>query len=57
LGWVTIRSGKGNKTRKVPLNTPARQALADYIAPFWNIEPSVKAVAAVWAGRTLANPL
>jgi site-specific recombinase XerD len=29
-GRVTIRYGKGNKARTVPLNTPARQALARY---------------------------
>lgn len=56
-GWVTIRAGKGNKTRKVPLNASVRQALVDYIAPLWNVEPSVKAVTAVWPGRTLADPL
>ncbi len=25
-GWLTIRSGKGNETRRVPLNSEARQA-------------------------------
>ena len=27
LGWVVVRRGKGNKSRKVPLNAEARQAL------------------------------
>jgi site-specific recombinase XerD len=47
-GWATIRLGKGNKTRKVPLNASVRQALAAYLAPVWNVEVSVKAVALAW---------
>jgi site-specific recombinase XerD len=47
-GRVTIRSGKGNKARSVPLNTSARTALAEYPAPRFNCEPTVKAVAVVW---------
>lgn len=30
-GWVTIRSGKGNKTRRVPLNGEVRQALKAWL--------------------------
>lgn len=43
-GQVTIRQGKGNRMRVVPLNTSARQALAEYMAPRLNCEPNVKAV-------------
>ncbi len=25
-GWLTVRGGKGNKTRRVPLNSEAQQA-------------------------------
>ncbi len=45
-GRVTIRSGKGNKARTVPLNASARTALAEYLAPRFGSEPTVKAVAA-----------
>lgn len=47
-GWVTIRIAKGNKTRKVPLNASVRQALAEYLAPVWGVEPSVKAIVLTW---------
>jgi site-specific recombinase XerD len=47
-GWATIRIGKGNKTRKVPLNASVRQALAEYLGPLWDVEASVKAVALAW---------
>ena len=47
-GRVTIRHGKGNKARSVPLNASARQALADYLAPQWGCDPTTKAVAARW---------
>src|SRR5260221_5611425 len=47
-GRVTIRSGKGNKARTVPLNASARTALAEYLAPRFGSEPTVKAVAASW---------
>src|SRR5215471_9571044 len=43
-GRVTIRQGKGNKARTVPLNASARQALAEYLAPRLRCEPTVKAV-------------
>ncbi|TMD64233.1 MAG: integrase, partial [Chloroflexi bacterium] len=51
-GRVTIRSGKGNKARIVPLNASARQALAEYLAPRWNCDPTVKAVARAWPRRS-----
>jgi site-specific recombinase XerD len=44
-GRVTVRQGKGNKARTVPLNASARQALAGYLAPRLNCDPTVKAVA------------
>jgi site-specific recombinase XerD len=50
-GSVTIRAGKGNKARAVPLNASARQALAGYTAPTLRIEPTVPAVAKVWPRR------
>jgi len=30
-GWLTVRGGKGNKTRRVPLNSEARQALKAWL--------------------------
>lgn len=30
-GWLTVRGGKGNKTRRVPLNAEARQALKAWL--------------------------
>lgn len=44
-GRVTIRQGKGNKARVIPLNASARQALAEYVAPRLNCDPTMKAVA------------
>ncbi len=31
-GWVVVRGGKGNKTRQVPLNSDARQALKAWLS-------------------------
>ncbi len=50
-GSVTIRAGKGNKARSVPLNASARQALASYSAPTLGAEPTVPAVAKTWPRR------
>jgi site-specific recombinase XerD len=47
-GRVTIRAGKGNKARVVPLNASARLALADYLAPRFGCDPTLKAVALAW---------
>ncbi len=47
-GTVTIRAGKGNKARSVPLNASARQALAEYAAPIFGVVPTLKAIAGVW---------
>jgi site-specific recombinase XerD len=30
-GWITVRSGKGRRRRKVPVNTRARKVLEEYI--------------------------
>ena len=51
-GRVTVRQGKGNKARTVPLNASARQALAEYLAPRLNCDPTVKAVVFAWPRRT-----
>ena len=59
-GRVTVRQGKGNKARTVPLNASARQALAEYLAPRLNCDPTVKAVAVAWPRRasgSLSMPL
>ncbi len=50
-GAVTIRAGKGNKARAVPLNASARQALAAYVAPLLGVESSMSAVAKAWPKR------
>ena len=55
-GRVTIRQGKGNRARVVPLNASARQALAEYVAPRLNCEPTVKAAAHSWPRRSSADP-
>jgi site-specific recombinase XerD len=56
-GQVRIRAGKGNKSRTVPLNSSARQALADYLGPAWGVEPTVKAVATAWTQRPAIEPV
>lgn len=55
-GRVTIRQGKGNKARVVPLNTSARQALAEYVASRLNCDPTVKAVARAFPVRSSDVP-
>jgi site-specific recombinase XerD len=50
-GSVTIRAGKGNKARIVPLNGSARTALADYVAARLGVAPSLSAVATAWPHR------
>ncbi|MBA3468349.1 MAG: tyrosine-type recombinase/integrase [Herpetosiphonaceae bacterium] len=48
-GDMLVRSGKGRKTRVVPLTLSARQALATYAAPILGASsPSLKDVVAVW---------
>jgi site-specific recombinase XerD len=57
-GRVTIRHGKGNKARTVPLNGSARQALAEYLAPRFGCDPTIKAVAAAWpCSKANTNPV
>jgi site-specific recombinase XerD len=48
-GSVTVRSGKGNISRQVPLNDSARQALADYAAPLLDVAPTLRGVAIAWS--------
>ncbi|GAC1554090.1 MAG: tyrosine recombinase XerC [Herpetosiphon sp.] len=55
-GEVCIRAGKGNKTRTIPLNTSARQALASYSAPVLHVAPTLKAVAATWSQYVRTTP-
>jgi site-specific recombinase XerD len=50
-GSVTIRGGKGNKARTIPLNGSARKALADYVAPALGVAPTLVAVADAWPRR------
>jgi site-specific recombinase XerD len=50
-GSVTIRAGKGNKTRSVPLNGSARTALANYVAARLGVAPSLAAIATAWPRR------
>lgn len=45
-GAVTIRAGKGNKARTVPLNGSARAALAAYAAPLLKSQATLRAAAA-----------
>lgn len=56
-GQVLIRAGKGNKSRAVPLNASAHQALAEYLGPVWGVAPTVKAVGLAWTQRSTAEPL
>ncbi len=55
-GRLKVRQGKGNKARTVPLNASARQALAEYLAPRLNCDPTVKAVAFAWLLRSPDSP-
>jgi site-specific recombinase XerC len=57
-GEVMVKAGKGNKSRRVPLNASLRQALADYLAPRLEVNPTIKAVAAAWpTSEPGQNPL
>jgi site-specific recombinase XerD len=47
-GRVLIRSGKGNKSRTVPLNSSIRSALVEYVAPILKCRPTAKEVAKHW---------
>jgi len=56
-GHVSIRAGKGNKARTVPLNDSARQALATYVAPRLGVTPTLKTVALAWSRGGQGTPL
>lgn len=47
-GAVLIRSGKGNKSRTVPLNSSIRSALVEYVTPILGCKPIAKDVARQW---------
>jgi site-specific recombinase XerD len=47
-GTVLIRSGQGNKSRTIPLNSSIRSALVEYAAPIFNCQPAAKEVAQQW---------
>ncbi|KAB8140072.1 tyrosine-type recombinase/integrase [Chloroflexia bacterium SDU3-3] len=48
-GTLTIRMGKGNKVRTVPLNASARRALLDYVAERWGWEADWTQLPSTWA--------
>jgi site-specific recombinase XerD len=47
-GTVLIRSGKGNKSRTIPLNSSIRSALMEYAAPILKCHPTTKNIARKW---------
>lgn len=47
-GTVLIRSGKGNKSRTIPLNSSVRSALVEHAAPILGCEPTASDVARSW---------
>jgi len=56
-GTVLIRAGKGNQTRRVPLNQSIRQALVNDVAPLLKVACTLKAVTAAWASQPPTRPL
>jgi site-specific recombinase XerD len=56
-GIVSIRAGKGNHARRVPLNQSIRQALAEYVAPILILGNSLREVAAAWPQKPSPAPL
>lgn len=56
-GVVTVRYSKGDKTRRVPLNKSARQALADYVALQLDVAATLKAIAIAWSRLPKQQPL
>ncbi len=56
-GTVLIRSGKGNKSRTVPLNSSARSALVEHAAPILGCEPTARDVARGWSQSEENSPL
>jgi site-specific recombinase XerD len=57
FGSLLVRSGKGQASRRVPLNASARLALAEYLGPRWGMEPTIKALAERWPARDPQEPL
>lgn len=55
-GSATIRSGKGNKARTVPLNASARKALMDYTALMLETATTLGALLAGWPSRQINPP-
>ncbi len=55
-GSALIRSGKGNKSRTVPLNSSIRSALVEYAAPILNCRPTEKDVAKRWPQSQKEQP-
>lgn len=47
-GTVLIRSGKGNKSRTIPLNSSIRSALVEYAAPILKCHPTAQNIAKKW---------
>jgi site-specific recombinase XerD len=56
-GMVLIRSGKGNKSRTIPLNSSIRSVLVEYAAPIFGCKPTAKAVTAHWPKLEKGKPL
>ena len=56
-GQVTVRAGKGNKFRVVPLNASARRALLEYLAERWSVSVDWPLVLAAWRSHPATTPL
>ena len=56
-GNVTIRGGKGNKARIVPLNGSMRKAIIDYAAHTLKAGATLDSVLALWPSRQLDQPI
>ena len=56
-GQVTVRAGKGNKFRVVPLNASARRALLEYLAVRWRVPADWPLVLAAWRTYPATLPL
>jgi site-specific recombinase XerD len=59
-GTVLIRSGKGNKSRTIPLNRSIRSALVEYAGSILDCKPTAKAITEHWPKletRDSATPL
>jgi site-specific recombinase XerD len=56
-GQITVRAGKGNKVRVVPLNASARRALLEYLAARWSVAAEWKSVLTAWTSQPVTTPL